>query len=97
VHDPKALVLDEPATSLDLRATRELHQVLRKLARSGVSIVMVTHHLPDLIPEIGRVILLKQGCVFYDGPREKAVAPEMLARLFEMPAEAFADVRSFSL
>ena len=52
VHDPQALVLDEPTTSLDLHATHELREILRKLARSGISILMVTHHLPDVIPEI---------------------------------------------
>jgi iron complex transport system ATP-binding protein len=94
VHDPKALLLDEPTTSLDLRATWEVHEILRKLARSGISIIMVTHHLPDLIPEIGRAILLKQGRVFYDGPRAEALAPPMLARLFDMPAEVFSAVSS---
>ena len=90
VHDPKALVLDEPTTSLDLRATWEVHEILRKLARSGISIIMVTHHLPDLIPEIGRAILLKHGQVFYDGNREKALSAPMLAKLFGMPPEVFA-------
>jgi ABC-type molybdenum transport system ATPase subunit/photorepair protein PhrA len=37
--------------------------ILRKLARSGIGIVMVTHHLSDLIPEIERVILMSQGSV----------------------------------
>jgi len=94
VHDPKALVLDEPTTSLDMRATWELHETLRKLARSGISIIMVTHHLPDLIPEIGRAILLKQGRVFYDGPRAHSLRPAMLAELFDMPPEVFAAVSS---
>src|SRR6516164_1924602 len=51
VHDPQALVLDEPTTSLDLNATHELREAFRKLARGGVSLIMVTHHLPDIIPE----------------------------------------------
>ena len=94
VHDPKALLLDEPTTSLDLRATWEVHEILRKLARNGISILMVTHHLPDLIPEISRAILLKQGRVYYDGPRAQALAPHMLAQLFDMPAEVFSAVSS---
>jgi iron complex transport system ATP-binding protein len=94
VHDPRALVLDEPTTSLDLRATWEVHEILRKLARSGITIIMVTHHLPDLIPEIGRAILLKQGRVFHDGPRSAALSPRMLAGLFEMPPEVFSAVSS---
>lgn len=63
VHDPKALVLDEPGNSLDLHVMQVLRAVLRKLARSGVTIALVTHHLPEIIPEIGRVILLKEGRV----------------------------------
>ena len=94
VHDPQALVLDEPTTSLDLRATWEVHEILRKLARSGITIIMVTHHLPDLIPEIGRAILLKQGRVFHDGPRAEALSAKMLAGLFEMPVEVFSAVSS---
>src|SRR5271165_6468124 len=47
VHGPQALVLDEPTTSLDLYAAHELREILRKLARRGISILMVTHHLPD--------------------------------------------------
>src|SRR5215813_4779359 len=52
VHDPWALILDEPSIALDLFAQHELRLILRKLARPGIGIVMVTHHLSDLIPEI---------------------------------------------
>src|SRR5205085_2036901 len=48
VHSPQALILDEPATSLDLRATHELREILRKLANNGISMILVTHHLPDI-------------------------------------------------
>ena len=71
VHDPRALVLDEPTTSLDLRATWELREVLRKLAGNGISILMVTHHLPDIIPEMRRVVLMREGRVVLDGPKER--------------------------
>jgi len=84
VHEPKALVLDEPTTSLDMRASWELHQTLRKLAANGITIVMVTHHLPDLIPEIERVILLKEGRIFRDGPRGEVLTAESLSELFGM-------------
>ncbi|HVQ63644.1 MAG TPA: ATP-binding cassette domain-containing protein, partial [Terriglobia bacterium] len=78
VHDPRALILDEPSTALDLAAQYELRAILRKLARSGIGIVMVTHHLSDLIPEIERVILMSQGAVVADGPsREVLTAPRL--------------------
>ena len=73
VHDPQALVLDEPTTSLDLRATWELREILRKLAGNGISILMVTHHLPDIIPEMRRVVLIREGRVVLDGPKEQVL------------------------
>src|SRR5581483_6968963 len=81
-HDPRALLLDEPSNSLDLRAARELSAVLRKLARAGKSILLVTHQVQDIIPEITRVILLKEGKVFLDGPKEKARNSATLSALY---------------
>ncbi|MBM3811735.1 MAG: ATP-binding cassette domain-containing protein [Acidimicrobiia bacterium] len=73
VHDPKALIFDEPTNSLDMHACRELREILRRIAAQGTGIVLVTHHLPDIVPEIERVILLKDGKVFAHGS-----TPEML-------------------
>jgi iron complex transport system ATP-binding protein len=87
VHDPQALVLDEPTTSLDLHATHELRLVLRKLAAGGISIIMVTHHLPDIIPEIGRVVLIRDGRVHADGPKEEILRADRLEELFGIPCE----------
>jgi iron complex transport system ATP-binding protein len=87
VHDPKALVLDEPTASLDLHAMHELRAILSKLARSGTSIIVVTHHLPDIIPEIGRVVLIKSGRVLRDGVKRDVLTSESLSELFETPVE----------
>jgi iron complex transport system ATP-binding protein len=87
VHDPQALVLDEPTTSLDLHATHELREILRKLARAGISLIMVTHHLPDIIPEMGRVVLIRNGRIFCDGPKDQVFRSETLTHLFGIPVE----------
>ena len=87
VHDPRALILDEPATSLDLRARRELREILRKIARAGTSVILVTHDPADIFPEISRVILLKDGTVLRDGRKEDILASAHLSRLFGMPVE----------
>ena len=87
VHDPQALVLDEPTTSLDLHATHELREIFRKLARSGISLIMVTHHLPDIIPEIGRVVLIRGGRIFCDGPKDRIFHSETLSQLFGVQVE----------
>ena len=87
VHDPGTLLLDEPTNSLDLHAMHELRELVRRLARAGIGILLVTHHLPDIIPEIDRVILLKQGRIVYDGPKDEALTPERLGELFAIPVE----------
>jgi iron complex transport system ATP-binding protein len=87
VHDPLALLLDEPSNSLDFRAAIELRNILRKLAQAGTGILMVTHQLPDILPEIGRVILLRQGRVFADGPKSQILTTERLSHLFGLPVE----------
>jgi iron complex transport system ATP-binding protein len=85
VHDPAALVLDEPTNSLDIRAQREVRGALRRLAGAGVSVILVTHHLPDIIPEIGRVIALSGGRVAFDAPKAEALTEERLSHLFGTP------------
>jgi iron complex transport system ATP-binding protein len=87
VHTPLALLLDEPSNSLDVSATLELRALMRKLAQSGIGILVVTHHLPDIIPEIDRVILLKTGRVFADGGKEDLLTTKRLSELFGVPVE----------
>lgn len=87
VHEPQALVLDEPTNSLDLRAHWELRAILRKLATNGISLILVTHHLPDILPEMQRVILIRNGRVFCDGAKEQMLRPEALSGLFGVPVD----------
>jgi len=87
VHDPRALILDEPTTALDLAAQHELRQILRKLAQSGIGIVMVTHHLSDLIPEIERVVLMDRGRIVADGSKQDVLTASRLSALFKQPLE----------
>jgi iron complex transport system ATP-binding protein len=87
VHDPHALVLDEPTNSLDVRATYELRDIIRKIARAGTTIILVTHHLADIIPEIERVILLKDGRIEQDGAKRDVLTSASLAALYGVPIE----------
>jgi iron complex transport system ATP-binding protein len=87
VHDPQALVLDEPTASLDLRSTHDLREVLRKLTRNGISLILVTHHLPDIIPEIARVVLIKNGRIHSDGPKDQVLQAAPLSEVFGLPVE----------
>jgi iron complex transport system ATP-binding protein len=85
VHGADTLVLDEPTNSLDLRAVREFRDTLQKLARSGTSVILVTHHLEDLFPEIRRTVLLREGKVFRDGATVDVLTTPNLTELFRMP------------
>jgi iron complex transport system ATP-binding protein len=86
-HGPRALVLDEPTNSLDLRACHDLTSGIRRLAQQGTSIVLVTHHLPDIVPEIDRVVALKDGRVFRDGPTAEVLIPDVLSDVFGVDVE----------
>jgi len=87
VHDPKALVFDEPANSLDILAQHELRRTMSQLARSGVAIVLVTHHVADIIPEIERVVLMRDGRVAGDGRKEDLLTAAQLSHLFGVAVE----------
>ena len=87
VHDPETLLFDEPSNSLDFHAQFELRELFRKLARSGTGLLLVTHHLPDIVPEIERVLLLKDGRVFRDGAKEDVLTAPILSELFNLRVE----------
>ena len=82
VHDPKALILDEPANSLDLHALHKFRKILGKIAKSGVGIILVTHNLTDIIPEISRVILMKEGRFYQDGTKRQLLTDKNMSGLF---------------
>jgi iron complex transport system ATP-binding protein len=86
VHDPSAVIFDEPTNSLDFRCTHEVREILRKLAAT-TSIILVTHNLADLIPEIERIILIRDGRLFLDGPKELVLTSDNLSQLFGLPVE----------
>lgn len=82
VHGPETLLLDEPGSALDVGAQAQLWETMRSLARSGLGILLVTHHVSEIIPEIDRVILLREGRVIADGPKEHVLTSESLEALF---------------
>jgi len=87
VQSADMLLLDEPSNALDLSAQRELRELLRKLARGGVGILMITHHIADIIPEIERVILMKSGRIHADGAKRELLTKERLSALFGVELE----------
>ena len=82
VHQPEMLLLDEPSNALDLAAQRELREPLRRVAREGTGLILVTHHLGDILPEIERVIMMREGQIIDDGPRGELLVASKLGALF---------------
>ncbi|NOX71055.1 MAG: ATP-binding cassette domain-containing protein [Gammaproteobacteria bacterium] len=85
VHNPSTLILDEPTAGLDLAASFAYMGRIRRLVREGRNIVLVTHHLNEIPPDIGRVILLRQGRIIADGPKHEVLTVENLVATFDTP------------
>jgi iron complex transport system ATP-binding protein len=86
VHDPGVLVLDEPCDGLDPGATWHFLQTLRRIVQAGHGLLLVTHHVDDVIPEVSRVVLMKDGRVFRDGSKAELLTGPALGELFGIPA-----------
>ena len=85
VPGPKTLLLDEPTSSLDLSALHTFRRTLRKVAQSGTGIILVTHNLHDIIPEISRVVMIRDGRIFGDGVKNTLLTDEKIGGLFSVP------------
>jgi len=82
VHEPQMLLFDEPSNALDIGAQIQLRDTMRALAKGGLGILLVTHHVSEIIPEIARVVLLREGCIVADGPKQDMLTSESLSALF---------------
>jgi iron complex transport system ATP-binding protein len=87
VHEPQTLLFDEPGNALDIGAQMQLRDTMRELAQSGLGILLVTHHVSEIIPEIERVVLLREGRVIADGAKEQTLTADQLSSLFNTRVE----------
>lgn len=84
IHDPEVLLLDEPTAGLDLKAAAGYFAILHKLMQQGKTVLLVTHHIHEILPGIERVVLLKSGRVLADGPKRDILNSPWLSRLYDM-------------
>lgn len=82
VHRPRALLLDEPCAGLDPGTRRRFLNLLSELAREGTTLILVTHHVEEIVPEIDHVVMLRDGDLFDQGPKHELLADDRLSELF---------------
>ena len=87
MHQPEVLIFDEPTNGLDMSAGFQLLNDIRKFCKRGVTLILVTHHIQEIIPEIERVIFLKNGEVVGDGKKEQQVSSKNISRLYDYPIQ----------
>ena len=83
VTSPRALVLDEPTTGLDLVARHEFMELVRRIAKGGTTLILITHHIDEIVPEIERVVLLSDGRIVVDGAKQSVLTALQLSKLFD--------------
>lgn len=87
VHDPAILIFDEPCTGLDPQGMYYVRQTMSQLARKGRPLLLVTHYPEDIVPEIKRLLLIKEGHLFADGAKEELLTSATMSQLFDVPLE----------
>lgn len=90
IHDPTALLFDEPTSGLDVKASFLYREIFRELIQSGKTVLLITHHVQEIPPEVHRVVLLKNGRIFADGSKEDILTSEKLSSLFDYPVRVIA-------
>ncbi|AOE85881.1 ABC transporter ATP-binding protein [Pseudomonas sp. TCU-HL1] len=83
VHGPRALILDEPANGLDMGSSLTMLSLLRRFCGAGRSMIITTHHIDEIIPEIDRVVLIKAGELVADGPKSEVLTSQHLSELYQ--------------
>jgi iron complex transport system ATP-binding protein len=84
VHRPRALLLDEPCAGLDPASRRQFLESLRQLARLGTTLLLVTHHVEEILPEIDHVLLLREGKLLQEGSKAQVLTDAALTTAFGM-------------
>jgi iron complex transport system ATP-binding protein len=92
VQDAPVLVLDEPTAALDFANEARVLNVVAEWARSGRAVIMTTHQPWHALACADQALLLRDGCVFDDGPPDKVVTTERLSELYETPVRVFATI-----
>ena len=82
VHEPNTLILDEPTAGLDFAASFDYLQRIRQQSAAGRNIIIVTHHLNEIPPEVDRIVLLGAGRIAADGHKDEVLTEDRLSEVY---------------
>lgn len=92
VHQPPVFVLDEPTSGLDIAARQIVLDALGRITqRSGITLVLVTHHVDEIPPSMQHAVLFQNGRMVFDGPKADALTSSQLTRLFGAAVQTSVD------
>ena len=76
---PKILIMDEPTRGIDIGAKAEVHGLMHQLAADGVAILMISSELPEILGMSQRILVMREGRIVADVPREAATEESIMA------------------
>ena len=91
VHDPQVMLLDEAGANLDFPSRHQYRASLEQLDRRGKTLILATHELSEIIPAIGRVVVMNKGKIVADGPKDEIISEEVLSSVYG--SKVFVDQR----
>lgn len=97
IAQPKLLLLDEPATGLDVLARESLLQFIQRLSVSKMTIVYVTHYPEEILGCFGHILLLREGGVFKAGLTKMLFNEKDLSAFFSAPVEVGHEKNRYSI
>jgi iron complex transport system ATP-binding protein len=96
---PRLLILDEPCAGLDPAAREQFLQFLQRLGRAAhaPTLVLVTHHVEEIMPVFSHVLLLRAGRVLAAGKKARVLTGPLLSRTFNTPVKLRRQAGRFTL
>lgn len=93
-QEPRALMLDEPTASLDVRHEMEILELLRSSADGGMTVVLITHGLDTAARFADRMLLLSRGRVAAEGTPAEVMREDVLEEVYGWPLSVHVDPES---